>query len=240
MIFRQIHKLFPFSKLFKLVLGMALVLQLIVITYNHFSGYHELNCFVEFIMRVIRGIIYSMLAGFAIAYPDLFVIQYLNKKFQWSKGVLKRSAIQFMLMLLIAISVSSLLTSFANWISSYPQGLRNVLFNNILIYCVVNAFFMSILEAWIYLDESTREKLRAEKLHQDLLMEAANRAMYEAQIRIEEEKNKYAQELIEQEKRLNKSLEEEIEKREFITQQLNQSREQLNSILTNLAGAAYR
>lgn len=240
MIFRQIHKLFPFSKLFKLVLGMALVLQLIVITYNHFSGYHELNSFVEFIMRILRGIIYSMLAGFAIAYPDLFVIQFLNKEFKWSNGALKRSVIQFMLMLLIATTVSSLLTIFANWISSYPQGLLNVLFNNVLIYCVVNAFFMSILEAWIYLDESTREKLRAEKLHQDLLMEAANRGMYEAQIRIEEEKNKYAEELIEQEKKLNKSLEEEIIKRKAITQQLNESREQLNSILTNLAGAAYR
>lgn len=240
MIFRQIHKTFPFDKLFKLVLGMALVLQLFVITYNHFSGYHELVNFTEFVLRVIRGVFYSMFAGFVIAYSDLFVIQFLNKKHPWRKSVLKRIIIQFALLVIIAIIVSSLLTIIANWITSYRQGLQNVLLNNMLIYCVVNAFFMSILEAWIYLDESTREKLRAEKLHQELLMEAANRAMYEAQIRIEEEKNKYAQELIEQEKRLNKSLEEEIEKREVITQQLNQSREQLNSILTNLAGAAYR
>jgi hypothetical protein len=181
-----------------------------------------------------------MIAGFAIAYPDLIVIHFLNKKIQWSKGALKRSVIQFSLMLLIAIVVSTLLTTFAHWISSYPQGLQNVLFNNALIYCVVNAFFMSILEAWIYLDESHREKARAEELQQELILEAANRAMYEAQIRIEEEKNKHAQELIEQEKKLNKSLEEEIEKGEIITQQLNESREQLNSILSNLPGAAYR
>jgi PAS domain S-box-containing protein len=181
-----------------------------------------------------------MIAGFAIAYPDLIVIHFLNKKFQWSKGALKRSAIQFTLMLLIAITVSTLLTTFAHWISSYPQGLQNVIFNNALIYCVVNAFFMSIIEAWIYLDESQREKARAEKLQQELIMEAANRAMYEAQIKIEEEKNKYAQQLIDQEKKLNQHLEEEIKKREVITQQLNEKREQLNSILTNLAGAAYR
>ena len=134
MLFRQIHKLFPFSKLFKLVLGMAIVLQLIVITYNHFSGYHELNNFLEFVLRVIRGIFYSMFAGFAIAYPDLIVIQYLNKRFQWSKGALKRAVIQFSLMLFIAAIVSSLLTTFANWLSSYPQGLQNVLFNNMCIF----------------------------------------------------------------------------------------------------------
>jgi PAS domain S-box-containing protein len=219
---------------------MAVVLQLIVITYNHFSGYHELNNFTEFVLRVIRGVFYSMVAGFAIVYPDLFVIRYLNKKIQWSGGALKRAIIQFLLMLFIAITVSSLITSFAHWVSNYPQGLRNVLFNNMLIYSVVNAFFMSILEAWIYLDESTKEKVRAEKLQQELITEAANRAKYEAQIKIEEEKNRYAQQLIEQEKRLNQHLEEEIKKREAITRQLNASREQLNSILLNLAGAAYR
>lgn len=240
MIFKQIHKHFPFIKLFKLVLGMAVVLQVIVISYNHFTGYHELHNFTEFILRVLRRIFYSIIAGFALAYPDLFVIRYLNKYFRWSKGALKRAAIQFSSMFVIAVIVSSLLTSFAHWISNYPQGLPNVLLNNMLIYSVVNAFFMSILEAWIYLDESMQEKVRAEKLQQELITEAANRAKVEARIEIEEEKNKYAQKLIEQEKKLNLHLEEEIKKREKITKQLNQNREQLNSILTNLAGAAYR
>ncbi|MBU2465272.1 MAG: PAS domain-containing protein, partial [Bacteroidetes bacterium] len=240
MIIRQIHHLLPFKKLFRLVFGMALVLQLVIISYNHFSGYHELNDFGGFVIRLIRGISYSMIAGFAIVYPDLFVIQFLNRKFQWSRGVLKRAIIQFSLMLVIAIAVSSLITTFAHWVSSYPQGLQNVLFNNALIYCVVNAFFMSILEAWIYLDESIKEKLRSEKLQQELIKEAANRAMYEAQIKIEEEQNKYSRQLIEQEKRLNTHLEEEMKKREAITIQLNENREQLDSILLNLAGAAYR
>jgi PAS domain S-box-containing protein len=219
---------------------MAIVLQLVVITYNHFSGYHELNDFTEFVLRVIRGGFYSMVAGFAIAYPDLFVIRYLNNNFQWNEGAIKRAIIQFSLMLIIAITVSSLLTTFAHWLSKYPQGLRNVLFNNALIYSVVNAFFMSILEAWIYLDESMKEKVRAEKLQQELIAEAASRAKYEAQIKIEEEKNRHSRQLIEQEKRLNQHLEKEIKKRESVTQQLNSSREQLNSILLNLAGAAYR
>ena len=181
-----------------------------------------------------------MIAGFAMAYPDLFVIRHLNKNFQWRKGAIKRAVLQFVLMFVIAVTVSSLLTIFAHWVNNYPQGLSNVLFNNMLIYAVVNAFFMSILEAWIYLEEGIKEKLKAEKLQQELIAEAANRAKAETRIEMEEEKNKYAQKLIEQEKKLNRFLEDEIKKREKITQQLNQSREQLNSILTNLAGAAYR
>ncbi len=240
MSFKQIHSIFSFRNLLKLVFGLAIGLQIVVISYNHYSGYHELNNFTEFILRVIRGVIYSMIAGFAIAYPDLFVIQYLNKKFQWSKSALKRAVIQFALMIIIAFVVSTLLTTFAHWISAYRQGLQNVLVNNFLIYSVVNAFFMSIIEAWMYLDDSLKEKQKAEKLQQKLIMEAANRAKYEAQILIEEEKNRSAQELIIQEQKMIKQLEDEIVKREIITQELKDSRQQISSILSNLKGSAYR
>ena len=219
---------------------MAVIVQLVVITYNHFTGYHELHSSTEFTLRLIRGIFYSIIAGFAIAYPDFIIIQHLNKNIPWHKGAIKRAAIQFVFVLLIAFAVSSSLTSFAHLISNYPQGLPNVLFNNMLIYAVVNAFFMSILEAWIYLNDSLKEKINSEKLKHDLIQEAASRAKYEVQIQIEEEKYKYAQKLIEQEKKLNLHLENEIKKREAITQQLNESRLQLNSIMSNLAGAAYR
>src|SRR5690606_28545141 len=109
-------------------------------------------------------------------------------------------------MFVIATTVSSLLTTFAHWTSKYPQGLQNVLFNNMLFYSVVNVFFMSILEAWIYLDERLKEKERAENFQQKLIVEAANRARIEARIEIEEEKNNYAQKMIEQEKKLNHHL----------------------------------
>ena len=170
--FKQIHQQFSFNKLFKLVLGMAVVLQLVVISYNHFSGYHHLNGLNELVFRVLRGIFYSMIAGFAIAYPDILVIRFLNKRLQWNSGVIIRVFVQFAFMLLIAITVSSSITLFANWLHPYRQGLMNVLINNMLIYSVVNAFFMSILEASIYHDESTKDKMRAEELQRKLLAEA--------------------------------------------------------------------
>jgi PAS domain S-box-containing protein len=240
MIFEKLHQVLPFQKLFKLILGMGIVLQLAVIPYNHFSGYHELADFNEFIFRFIRGVFYSSIAGFAIAYPDLHVILYLNKKLQWRKGVLKRLFIQTGIMLFIAVTVALLLTTFAHWVSNYRQGLQNVLLNNVLIYSVVNAFFMSVLEAWIYLDDSLKERVKAGELQKELIRVAANQARSEAQVKIEEEKNKHARNLIEQEKKLNQNLEAEISKREMITAELNERKEQLNSILSNLTGAAYR
>lgn len=240
MVLGQIHKNFPFSKLLRLVFGMAVVLQLVVITYNHYSGYHELSGSDEFLRRLVFGIFYSLIAGFAIAYPDLGAIQYLNRHLPWRRQPLKRIAVQLLFTILIASTVSTLITLFAHWVSAYRQALSNVLFNNMLIYCVVNAFFMSILEAWHYLDDSTREKVKSEELQMALSLEAAHRAMVEAQVKMEEEKNSHAAQLIEQEKKLNAHLEEEIRKREAVSRQLNESREQLNSLLSNLSGSAYR
>ena len=57
---------------------------------------------------------------------------------------------------------------------------------------------------------------------------------------MEEEKNRFARNLIDQEKQLSRSLELEIKKGEQISLELKESREQLQSILSNLAGAAYR
>jgi repressor of nif and glnA expression len=64
--------------------------------------------------------------------------------------------------------------------------------------------------------------------------------LLKARMLIEEEKNRFAQKLIDQEKLLSRNLELEIEKGEQISLELKESREQLQSILSNLAGAAYR
>ncbi len=191
MIFKKADNLFPFGKLIRFVVGMAILVQLIIIPYNHFSGYQELFSFTELILRLLRGIFYSVIAGFAIAYPDLLVIQYLNNTHPWDKGVLKRGLIQFSGVLLIAIGVSSLITVIAHWVNNYKQGLPNVLLNNALIYSVVNTFFMTFLEAWIYRDENLKEKSRTENLRKELALEAANRALLEAELEARESERRY-------------------------------------------------
>jgi len=133
-----------------------------------------------------------------LIYPDIIVILYLNKRYPWSKRAIGRTFLQIILSIVLAVMVSSLLTVVAHGLNTFEQGLPNVLLNNILIYSIVNAFLMAILEAWAYLDDSIKGKT------------------------------------------INYHLEEEIKKREKLTIQLNESREQLDSILSNLSGAAYR
>jgi sensor histidine kinase YesM len=168
MFFNQIHKFFSFSRLLKFILGLAIVVQVIVITYNHFSGYYVLDSFQHFLLRLLRGSLLSVLAGFFIAYPDLYIIRYLNKITPWGKQTLRRIVIQIGTSVIIAVVISMLITLFANWIKAYREDLGSVLLNNALIYAVVNVLVMAILEAWIFFIESRQARKVADELQKEL------------------------------------------------------------------------
>lgn len=168
MFFQQIHSYFPFRRLFSLLFGIALGAQLIIITYNHLSGYYVLSGYEHFVLRLIRGVWLSMIAGFLISYPDLFLIRYLNKKYPWGIQIALRIAIQLTFAVAVASLVSTLVTLWANWLTAYSDNLYNVLINNALIYSVANIIIITVLEAWIYYIESKRARQMAEELKEEL------------------------------------------------------------------------
>ncbi len=168
MILNRLNRLFPFQKLLKLLLILAVGIQIIVISYNHLSGFYPLDSPAHFFLRLLRGVSLGLIAGFLIAIPDLLIIRYLNKTFQWNSRVLPRVLIQLGLSILLAFIGSTLVTLFANLISKYTEELISVLVYNALIYGVVNILLMVILEGWLFFEESNKAKITAEKLEREL------------------------------------------------------------------------
>lgn len=72
------------------------------------------------------------------------------------------------------------------------------------------------------------------------LEHASEKAELDSDIRIEQEKSKHAKELIGKEKALNARLEKEIRKKEDLTLRLDESKKQMQSIISNLVGFTYR
>jgi len=169
MVFKKIHNYFSFGRLLRFVLGLAFIIQLVVITYNHFSGYYHLDSYAHFLIRLGRGWSLSIVAGFLVAYPDLMVIRKLNTFLPWGKKVVRRVSVQIGFAIVIAVTVSVLITIIAHLISPYREELSGVLINNALIYCVVNCMVMAILEAWIFFIESKNAKEVADDLQKELL-----------------------------------------------------------------------
>lgn len=164
----QTHPLIPFSKLFKLLLGVAFTIQLVVITYNHLSGYYELQDLSDFVFRMVWGTALSLLAAFFIAYPDLFIIHRLNSFSSWHRRVLPRIILQLILSLIVALVASTLITLFSHLINAYEEGLAPVLVKNGLIVSVANVVLMVILEAWIFFMESAESKKKTRDLEKEL------------------------------------------------------------------------
>jgi sensor histidine kinase YesM len=169
MVFKQVNSFFPFNRLLKFLIGLAIGIQLIVILYNHINGYYILDGYLHFLQRLLRGSLFSLLAGLLISYPDLFVIQYMNKIAPWDKNIIKRVPLQLGLTVIIAAIISIGITLFANWISVYTDhDIASIIRINVLIYIVVNIVVMAIFEGWILFIERAKAKHMADVLQTEL------------------------------------------------------------------------
>ncbi len=164
----SINRLFPFPKLLKLLVVISVLLQSIIISYNHFSGYYNVADFPEFVNRLVYSSLLTTIASFMVAYPDLFIIRYLNISFTWGKRVFSRIFIQLLLTLLLAVTISTFITLVANYLNAYRENLISVLITNALISSVVNIIMMITLEAWIFYMESRYSRKMAENLEKEL------------------------------------------------------------------------
>ncbi|MGM0504452.1 MAG: sensor histidine kinase [Bacteroidota bacterium] len=165
---RKLHQLIPFEKLFKLLVLFSVTLQVIIISYNHLSGFFHLTGIRDFLARLIFSSVLTTIAAFLIAYPDLFIIQYLNRSFSWSKRIIGRVIIQIISTVIIGIAVSTFITLFAHWLDSYEEDLVAVLISNAMVASVVNFILVIILEAWIFFNESKQAKIKADDLEKEL------------------------------------------------------------------------
>ena len=165
---QSIHRLLSFGSLFRFLIGFSFAVQLIVILYNHLSDYHILTSFEYFLFRLFRGVTLSLLAGFLIAYPNLFMIRLLNRLMPWSHKALNRIFVQFVYSVTIAVLVSLIFTLFANVLKPYAEDFEGVIISNALIFSVVNIVVMTILEAWIFYIQSKRSEQKARNLQQEL------------------------------------------------------------------------
>lgn len=230
---------YPKASLIRLLIFLSVGLQLIVVSQMYFYNAEIFSDPLEVLVRLLRGIVLTFLGGAILVYPSLFLISYLNQRLPWKSNAIKRFIIQFPVAVVAGLLITPLILIPAGWLFGLEADPVTLL-NNAFYLVVLALFLMIILEARFYFKENAESELAAQRLQQELITEAAEREMVEAQMALEEEKNRLSQMLIDQEKELSRSLAVEIERGRQISLELQENREQLQSILSNLAGAAYR
>lgn len=166
---KDVHELIPFQNLFKLAFGFAVSIQVIIILVNHLTGFFELNSVFHFMSRVFFGSILSLIATFAVVYPDLFVIKYLNEKVGWHAKVFARVIFQFILTVLIGGIIAVTITYLSHVLNPYRDGLLINMSYNVMIFAVCNVILMVILEGWIFFIEGARSSQRSRELENQVM-----------------------------------------------------------------------
>lgn len=167
----EIHRLFgpfPIRKLAYLMLALAVGVQLVVISYNHFTGFYPLSGWAHFGLRFGRGILLSLIAGSLMALPDLWLIQWLNRWVPWNARVAERLLLQLLLTIGVALMVGFTATLMANALHPYQNPLSKVLLYNALIFSVANVVLMAILEGMLSFWDNRAAQARAQALEQEL------------------------------------------------------------------------
>lgn len=158
----------PPGRLITALLLISIFIQIIIITYNHLSGYHILGSTSYFFFRLFRGTVLSLISSLCIAVTGLLLIQHLNQKLPWNKFVFSRLAIQLPFTVVLGALLAIAVTYTAHAINPYREDFRGVVITNILIFACTSLILNIILEAWIFFNESRRARYMAENLEKQL------------------------------------------------------------------------
>jgi len=165
--YRKINRIFPLSKLFKLLLGISASVVIIVLTYKHVAGFQVFNSTFSFIKHVILNTFTSLILAYLVAIPGILLIGFLDRYMSWNKLVFTRIIVQLTLAILLAFFASTIITLILYAIEP-DKDLNSILVFNALISAVASIITMVILQAFIFFHDSDRAKKEAEILEKKL------------------------------------------------------------------------
>lgn len=145
----------------------ALFIQLLIITYNHYTGLIYVSGVFNFIIRLAAGTIFSALFGVILVFIDLAFINPLDKKMPLPEKLFVRVPAEVVVSLASGAVVGIILTVSSHIIFTYEDGLQVNLIKNGLIVAVVNLIITAILEAVIWYKRNQQSKVIAEQLEKE-------------------------------------------------------------------------
>lgn len=146
---------------------IALFVQLVIISYNYFTGYIEINNIANFFVRLIIGTSFSFIFALFLVFLDLILINKLDKKFPLPQKLVQRIPLELILSVVIGIMIGTTTTVVAGTLMPYDDGLFKNVVNNSLITVVINIIIISVIEAIIWFKRNQSAELKTERLERE-------------------------------------------------------------------------
>jgi sensor histidine kinase YesM len=152
-----------------LLVALSFIIQLIVVSYNHYTGYHVIRSWYEVLVRITISTGISTIAGLVIVLMNLACIRILNRNFPWSSKALKRGVLQMSFTILSGVIISLVATFVSNnYIHAYEEEFSGVIIINAILFAVANVLLMTILEGWMFFNENKKTNLVTGNLKYEL------------------------------------------------------------------------
>jgi two-component system, LytTR family, sensor kinase len=156
-----------FSKKTAVIITLfALFIQLVIIIYNHLTGFINISDFPEFLQRVVIGTLFSTIFGIIIIYLDLKILELLDRRLPWIKSPVLRFIFEMMTAAFTGIIIGTAITLAAHIPFPYDDLLFNII-NNSLITIIINILLIAVLEAFQYFRRHQFTLYKAERLQKE-------------------------------------------------------------------------
>lgn len=150
-----------------IIFSLSLFVQIIIISYNFFTGYISVSSFGNYLFRVLIGTSFSFIFSLALIYLDIKLINILDRKFPIPSKLIPRIPVELLFIILIGILIGNFATIIVHILAPYPENLQKVIINNSLITAVINLIVVSVIEAIVWFRRTQKTKLSLEKLERE-------------------------------------------------------------------------
>lgn len=146
---------------------LALLVQIIIITYNYITGFIIVPNVGNYIIRLTIGTTFSFVFALALVYIDIQIINKLDNLFKLPEKLISRIPSELLLTTIAGVIIGTLITLIAGTFMPYDDGMMKNIINNSLITSVINIIMISVIEAISRFNRSRRTLLIAEKLEKE-------------------------------------------------------------------------
>jgi hypothetical protein len=151
------------------ILLSAALIQLLIITYNHVTGFLHVGSVLEFAVRLGFGTVFTALFGGAVFFIDAWTIRRLDHLAGWERQPITRVFLEFFSAVFIGLIAGVTLTAVVHMIAAYEDGFAGNAINNALITAVINMILITVLEALFWFRRGQEAQLAAEVLQRENL-----------------------------------------------------------------------
>lgn len=151
------------------ILLAATLIQLLIITYNHVTGFLTVDGVPEFAVRLGFGTFFTALFGGAVFLTDAWLIGRFDRRVPWTRSPVARSILDFLAAVVIGLGAGVAVTVVVHLIAPYADGLQRNAVNNALITAVINLIVVTVTEALLWFRRGQQAQLAAERLQRENL-----------------------------------------------------------------------